>query len=778
MVRRAPRRRRLVAVAAAALLTLVAYTTTYTASAVAAGTGTPISANAVAATDITVNGSLSEAAWKQGGTDLPYGLSKLVSGTWNNTAKYSVLWNSTYLYVGVRLTDAALHNDSANVWDDDSVEVYVDGNHNHGTTYDANDNQYVKGHNDTTLFAKNGNTAGVLHAVTAIAGGYEVELAIPWGNLGVAPATDKVVGFDVGNNDDDNGAGRDGQAVAFGTAANWTDTSAFGDAKLTGTPPPPSADITANPVATSDVQVNGSLSEAAWKHGGTDLPYGLSRVVSGTWNNTVRYSVLWDNTYLYVGFRVTDAALHNDSANVWDDDSVEVYVDGNHNHGTSYDTADNQYVKGHNDTLFAKNGNTTGALHAVTAVTGGYEVELAIPWGNLGITPATDKVVGFDVGNNDDDNGAGRDGQAVAFGTANNWTDTSGFGDLRLAGTPPPCAPAPYPAKFHTRGLTDFVDTNGCALKVYGFNIFPVFSDGNMNPEWYYTKIRDAGFNAVRFVIYWSDMEPSKGSYNETLLAKVDTAVGFARSNGLYVILDPIHLYQDTRFIPAWARTGDSVESIEANGEPYTKFMASRYKNNNVVIAFDHVNEPYHWPIDVNRVLRMYNTLIQAVRSVGWDKPSMINATYGDSVMTGADHTLITDRSNVIFSWHDYYSGDDGASNGYKADRSQYVIYNADGSAHNYTWDERPGGYYGAAAELEEHFLVNYNWARSAGLPFRVDEWGINPDGANSTRWIDDKVALYKKYGIGYTWWLMKQGEGLSTMDAAGNWRIPVDRLR
>ncbi len=389
-----------------------------------------ITADSVPAGDITIDGGLSEAAWKHDGTDLPYGLSKVVSGTWNNTAKYSTLWNNTYLYVGVRVTDATLNNDSVNAWDDDSVEVYVDGNHNHATFYDASDNQYIKGYNDTALFAKNGNTSGVLHAWKAVTGGYEIELAIPWANLGVTSATDKIVGFDVGNNDDDNGGARDGQAVAFGTANNWTDTSAFADLKLTGAAPP---DITAKQVTAGTITVDGSLSETVWNHGGTNLPYGLSKVVSGTWNNTAKYSVLWNSTYLYVGVRVTDATLNNDSVNVWDDDSVEVYVDGNHNHGASYDASDNQYIKGYNDTaLFAKNGNTSGVLHAWKAVTGGYEIELAIPWSNLGVSATGGMTVGFDVGNNDDDNGAARDGQAVAFGTANNWTDTSAFADLQL----------------------------------------------------------------------------------------------------------------------------------------------------------------------------------------------------------------------------------------------------------------------------------------------------------------------------------------------------------
>jgi xyloglucan-specific exo-beta-1,4-glucanase len=193
----------------------------------------------------------------------------------------------------------------------------------------------------------------------------------------------------------------------------------------------------ANAVGTNDIAVDGAVSEAAWQQGGADLPYSMSKAVLGTWNNTVRYSTAWNNTYLYVAARVSDAALYNNSATVWNNDAVEVYIDGNHNRGTSYDSNDNQYIVGSDNTLFAKNGQTSGVLHATRLISGGYEIELAIPWANLNITPATGTVIGFDIGNDDNDHGTGRDGQAVAFGTADDWTDTSAFGDLTLVGTPP-----------------------------------------------------------------------------------------------------------------------------------------------------------------------------------------------------------------------------------------------------------------------------------------------------------------------------------------------------
>jgi hypothetical protein len=192
----------------------------------------------------------------------------------------------------------------------------------------------------------------------------------------------------------------------------------------------------------SNITVDGDLSEGAW-----DIATDVSNVVIGTTNNAVKFGVLWDSTYLYVGMKVLDDNPYNDSTYVHEDDSVEIYIDGDHNHGTTYDNYDRQFVKGWNDSILVEqHGKTTGVLHGWAPIPGGYNVELAIPWSNLGITPTAGMTLGFSVGYNDDDNGAGRDGQAVWIGTANNWLDTSAFGGIVLgAASPPTPTPTPTP---------------------------------------------------------------------------------------------------------------------------------------------------------------------------------------------------------------------------------------------------------------------------------------------------------------------------------------------
>ena len=79
----------------------------------------------------------------------------------------------------------------AAVWQDDSVEIYIDADNSKGTSYDGvNDYQYQFGYNDPTVYVGVGpqNTAGIVFQIVQVSGGYILECSIPWTTLGVAPA--------------------------------------------------------------------------------------------------------------------------------------------------------------------------------------------------------------------------------------------------------------------------------------------------------------------------------------------------------------------------------------------------------------------------------------------------------------------------------------------------------------------------------------------------------------------------------------------------------------
>jgi oligosaccharide reducing-end xylanase len=117
-----------------------------------------------------------------------------------------------------------------------------------------------------------------------------------------------------------------------------------------------------------------------------------------------------------------------------------VYVDGNNNKTTTYDSNDRQYVFGWNDSTVVEGGgrSATGVTFSkVDSSSTAYRIELKIPWSTLGVTASTNKLVGLDVHINDDDAGGAREGKRMWNDTTDTaWSNPSRFGTVTLTGTP------------------------------------------------------------------------------------------------------------------------------------------------------------------------------------------------------------------------------------------------------------------------------------------------------------------------------------------------------
>ncbi|MBS1577913.1 MAG: fibronectin type III domain-containing protein [Bacteroidetes bacterium] len=223
---------------------------------------------------------------------------------------------------------------------------------------------------------------------------------------------------------------------------------------------------------TGAITINGNPNESEWS-----FTNSVTKAIVGTPNNTVKYAVLWDSLNLYVAFTVTDANKFNDSPNAWDDDAVEVYIDAENNGGTAYGSNDRQFVKEWNaSTIWEKNGKTTGVQHAWTTTSTGYAIEMLIPWSNIGITkPGIGFTIGFDVANDDDDNGSARESQLMWSGDKDNWQYPRNFGDLVLVSndTQAPSAPASLSTSVLTQSsvnLSWVASTDNIA--VTGYDIY------------------------------------------------------------------------------------------------------------------------------------------------------------------------------------------------------------------------------------------------------------------------------------------------------------------
>jgi len=181
--------------------------------------------------------------------------------------------------------------------------------------------------------------------------------------------------------------------------------------------------------------VDGDLSEYT-------LEYGCENIVQGEGpgNNMVSWSAVWDEHSLYLGVRVTDEAVEGDG-NPWENDGIEFFLDGNNDKDVLYDEDfDTRMI------LDALNLSSLWTDPEGVPVTDyeaswvptdlGYNVELRFGWSNIEFSPGKGRVIGWSLGNNDSDNGTGRDYQTVWTGTADNGWSTAYLGELQLAGGP------------------------------------------------------------------------------------------------------------------------------------------------------------------------------------------------------------------------------------------------------------------------------------------------------------------------------------------------------
>jgi hypothetical protein len=187
--------------------------------------------------------------------------------------------------------------------------------------------------------------------------------------------------------------------------------------------------------------IDGDLSEYTLQYGSEIIAAG-----NGPNNNSVTWGAVWDETNLYLGVQVEDAVVEG-SGNPWDNDAIEYYFDGNNDKDGTYDgDFDTQLIQD-----FFSNSTVDTALWIKAdgvqltpdqwtakwmATSNGYNVELRLSWSGFHFAPGRGRVMGFSMGNNDSDNGIGRDYQTVWYGTGNNWSNTGDLGDLQLQGGP------------------------------------------------------------------------------------------------------------------------------------------------------------------------------------------------------------------------------------------------------------------------------------------------------------------------------------------------------
>ena len=339
-------------------------------------------------------------------------------------------------------------------------------------------------------------------------------------------------------------------------------------------------------------------------------------------------------------------------------------------------------------------------------------------------------------------------------------------------------------------------------------------------------------FNVIRIAMDWPYFNTAAGVFDSVAFGQLDILIDNAIEQGLYVILDPIHVREPggacsenavmagARWnIPAWAWTAvgapanpggscsgttatselmDDVLALQATAD-YLQYILTRYNASTArgqqVIAVDLVNEPRAdgatAQAQFSKILSVYEDWLapsgsKSLRAVNADKILIVTALHGDILLAGMDLSVLQEP-NVVFTFHDYFARALSTSPTYG------LGYSGSGfaSQQERTYSSSPTPYDPAVlsyanrrAERRAYMQQYLDWLEAYQLPLYIGEYGIlNPcaggDAAFSAQYAADTYEVYSNlYVISgsqsipikmpRTWWTHGYWDGLALWYRSG----------
>jgi endoglycosylceramidase len=279
------------------------------------------------------------------------------------------------------------------------------------------------------------------------------------------------------------------------------------------------------------------------------------------------------------------------------------------------------------------------------------------------------------------------------------------------------------------------------------------------------TRMRELGFDLLRLPINWSGIEPTRGSYAESYLQRVDAAIECAGNAGLYVVVD---LHQDAYSkeigedgAPLWAIqpppdqllegplldlgarrvssqvqaafhtffAADDASGLQAAFADMFTHVATRWAHHPSVIGFELMNEPDTGSIELDA----------------------FHARVGEAVRAAAPEKLVFFEPPTLRNFTDFIP----------SPKAPFPISGGVYSPHIYTFvfSLDPTRFNNAtAAELEPSVQAARDEATAFQAPLWIGEFGVGPtDDAQHNLWMHTQMQLHDRYFASDAFWVWKE---------------------
>lgn len=368
--------------------------------------------------------------------------------------------------------------------------------------------------------------------------------------------------------------------------------------------------------------------------------------------------------------------------------------------------------------------------------------------------------------------------------------------------TSPPVIDSPYGnvADWGTVTGTDgrvyIADAKGRALQFHGFN------RKTQNPT---TDITDAlldqaaerGLDHLRLTVYWQDIEPTQGNFDQAYLDKVVDTINRSAEHGIRVILD---MHQDV-YGQAFDSVGAPTWATRTDGLSFAP-QPSRlldYLQPAVQAAFNHLYDDADlrqaqidaWMAVVNRVKDLPGVF-------GYD---LMNEPFGqlrpgETLFTAAErvereqltpmYQRITDAISAVDSAHwVFIEPPNLASLGVATSLGKVTGPKVALYPHMYDTDLEASTYDPQSSAYTYNPAFFGNWAKAITvytakypMPMLVGEWGVAKPEANSMdQFVRDSLATLDKVSSGWSMFTFCNGGGYCPIDAQGNDRPNISQI-